>query len=60
MNPSAYSNSRWKVKNLSTIIEEKQEKNCFVPFIALTETWLTSNIKDAQVHIPSILLQGVY
>ena len=53
MNPSALSNSRWKVKKLSTIIEEKQEKNCFVPFIALTETWLNSNIKDAQVHIPS-------
>ena len=55
MNPSALSNSRWKVKKLSTIIEEKQEKNCFVPFIALTETWLTSNIKDAQVHISSYL-----
>ena len=40
-------------KKLSTIIEEKQEKNCFVPLIALTETWLNSNIKDAQGNISS-------
>ena len=53
MNPSAHSNSRWKVKKLSTTVEEKQEKHCFVPFSALTVTWLNSNIMDAQVNIPS-------
>ena len=28
-------------------------KNHFIPFIALTETWLSSHIADAQVSIPS-------
>ena len=50
MNPSASSTSRWKVQELEACIEEKNDE-LFVPFIALTETWLRPHISDAQVHI---------
>ena len=53
MNPSASSSSRWKVHELEAYVEDKINENIFVPFIALTETWLSSHIADAQVLIKS-------
>ena len=51
MNPSASSISRWKVQELEAGLEDKIEDKLSVPFIALTETWLSPHIADAQVHI---------
>lgn len=33
------------------MIQEDRENNHSLPFIALTETWLKSNISDAQQYI---------
>ena len=52
MNPSANSTSRWKVPEISSYIQERREKNHFLPFIVLTETWLKSYVSDAQLQIP--------
>ena len=52
MNPSASSTSNWKVPELKACIDEKTDDNIFVPFIALTETWLGPHIADAQVYLP--------
>ena len=56
MNPSASSNARWKVHDLQALVNIEQEKNHSIPFIALTETWLKSYIKDAQLHIPDYVV----
>ena len=50
MSPGAYSKSRWKVPRLSETLLSKSGP--FVPFIALTETWLKPYITDAQINIP--------
>ena len=52
MNPSASSKSRWKVPEISALIQEEKSKNHSLPFIALTETWLKSYMSDAQLQIP--------
>ena len=52
MNPSASSTSRGKVPELKALIDEKTDDKIFVPFLALTETWLGPHIADAQVHLP--------
>ena len=51
MNPSASSVSRWKVQELEACINDKIEDKLSVPLIALTETWLSPHIADAQVHL---------
>ena len=50
MSPGAYSRSRWKIPRLSEALLSKSDS--FVPFIALTETWLKPFISDAQIAIP--------
>ena len=50
MNPSASSTSTHKMQELKALIKEKN-KELFVPFFAITETWLRPHISDAQVHI---------
>ena len=52
MNPTASSTSRGKVQELKALIDEKTDDKIFVPFLALTETWLGPHIADAQVHLP--------
>ena len=49
MNPSARSNSRWKLPYLKNHLAQD---NKGFPIIAITETWLNSCITNAQVHIP--------
>ena len=50
MIPDIHSKSFWKLKYL---VEEFLNKiNKRIPFLALTETWLKSHIKDAQIAIP--------
>jgi len=51
MSPGAYSKSRWKIPRLSESLLTKTGP--FVPFIALTETWLKPYISDAQISIPN-------
>ena len=51
MNPSASSSARWKCHELEALLIEESDKNHFIPFLALTETWLSPHIQDAQVHI---------
>ena len=53
MNPSASSNTRWKIKELQSYVQEQAKKNHSLPLIAVTETWLKSYILDAQVTIPN-------
>ena len=52
MNPSASSTSRWKVPEISALIQKEKSKNHSLSFIALTETWLKSYMSDAQLQIP--------
>ena len=52
MNPSASSTSRWKVPDISAYIHDERARNHFLPFIALTETWLKPYMADAQLHVP--------
>ena len=37
-------------------MQNERSKNHSIPFIALTETWLKSYIKDAQLHIPNYVV----
>ena len=53
MNPSASSDARWKIHGLRSFVEEELKKNHCLPFIAITETWLKTYIKDAQINIPN-------
>jgi hypothetical protein len=50
MNPSASSNTKWKLPYLYNLLD--QDINCSFPILALTETWLKSYITDAQIHLP--------
>ena len=50
MSPGAYSRSRWKVPRLSESL--LTNTGPYVPFIALTETWLKPFVSDAQISIP--------
>ena len=50
LNPSAISNTKWKLPYLKNYIA--LDKNKSYPIIALTETWLKTRITDAQVHLP--------
>ena len=52
MDPSARSAGRWKVDALKHFIEHKNQKNCWIPFISITETWLQGYMTNAQVKIP--------
>ena len=52
LNPSATNTSRWKVPEISSLVQEENAKNHHFPFLALTETWLKSYISDAQIQIP--------
>ena len=56
INPSANSSCRWKVPEISSIVQEEVSKKHALPFIALTETWLKSYITDAQLHVPGYLV----
>ena len=56
MNPSSSSNSFWKVHELRVAVEEEKLKGHFIPLIGLTETWLASHIKDAQIRIPGYIV----
>ena len=52
INPSAYSSTRWKLKDIKALILHEQAKNHSLPFLCFTETWLKSYILDAQIHLP--------
>ena len=47
MTPGAYSKSRWKVPRLTNSL--LTEPGLYIPFIALTETWLKPFTTDAQM-----------
>ena len=47
--PKATSVSRWKIPFITDILHEADS---FVPFMAITETWLKGYITDSQVNIP--------
>ena len=49
MSPSATSKSRYKLPYF--IEEHLQNDEVYIPYIALTETWLKSFITDAQIAI---------
>ena len=51
MDPSARSESRWKISSLRDLVLQKSEHNFFIPFISITETWLKPYIHDAHVSI---------
>ena len=55
LNPSAGSTCRWKVSELRNHITTENNRDHFIPFIAVTETWLNSSIRDAQIHIPGYI-----
>ncbi len=56
MNPSASSDTKWKIENLRSLVTEELSKSHCLPFIAVTETWLKYYIKDAQVNIPNYVV----
>jgi hypothetical protein len=51
MNPGASSHCKHKVKEIEALVQEGESSDKYVPFIALTETWLQPHIADAQIHI---------
>ena len=51
MNPSATSDTKWKIADLRSLVTAELSKNHCLPFIAVTETWLKGYIKDAQLNI---------
>ena len=56
MNPSASSETRYKIQDLRSFVEGENKKKHSLPFIAITETWLKSYIKDAQINIPNYIV----
>ena len=51
MNPCITSKSSWKLPHLKQEIELLTDKDFFVPFIALTETWLKPVINDSILNM---------
>ena len=49
LDPSAGSSSRWKVPYIREMVLNHPD---FIPFIALSETWLKPYISDAQIQLP--------
>ena len=56
MNPSAQSHCKWKVHEIKAHLDEENNRGHYIPFIAITETWLEPHIQDAQINIPDYIL----